>query len=58
MKKTSMNMLYEWIVKENINQSDLCQGLCSTSAFLIAYVFGKKNHDVLLCRYKMNRSIN
>lgn len=55
MKKTSVNMLYEWIVKENINQTDLCQGLCSTSAFS-RYVRGEAKMDRLMFLTLMQRS--
>lgn len=54
MKKTLGQMLSEAIVTGNISQTDLCKGLCSTSA-LSRYLNGERRIDRLLLTALMQR---
>lgn len=54
MKKTLGQMLSEAIVTGNVSQTDLCRGLCSTSA-LSRYLNGERRIDRLLLTALMQR---
>lgn len=54
MKKTLGQMLNEAIVTGNVSQTDLCRGLCSTSA-LSRYLNGERRIDRLLLTALMQR---
>lgn len=54
MKKTLGQMLSEAIVTGNVSQTDLCRGLCSTSA-LSRYLNGERRVDRLLLTALMQR---
>lgn len=54
MKKTLGQMLSEAIVTGNVSQTDLCRGLCSTSA-LSRYLNGERRTDRLLLTALMQR---
>jgi len=54
MKKTLGQMLSEAIVTGNVSQTDLCKGLCSTSA-LSRYLNGERRIDRLLLTVLMQR---
>ena len=47
MRKPAGELIYDIITRENISQSALCRGLCSTSAFS-RYLKGERSFDRLL----------
>ena len=47
MKKPTGELIYDIIIRENVSQSALCRGLCSTSAFS-RYLNGERTLDRLL----------
>ncbi len=54
MAKTLAEMLYERMEKRNVRQTDLCKGLCSTSA-MSRYLHGERRIDRMLLTAFMQR---
>lgn len=54
MKQTLMDLLINVIEERNVNQTELCRGLCSNSAFS-RYVNGERRMDRLLLSAMMQR---
>lgn len=55
MKKTLGELLQETILEKNINKTDLCRGLCTSSA-LTKYLYGERRMDRLLLTALMQRA--
>lgn len=54
MKKKLGTMIIETMVKQNVNQADLCAGLCSTTAFS-RYIRGDRHMDRLMLTVILQR---
>lgn len=54
MKKKLGTMLAETMLKQNVNQADLCAGLCSTTAFS-RYIRGDRHMDRLMLTVILQR---